>query len=294
MAFGGGSGQERMVVYSPDGKIERVLSSRPTRNPALSPRGDQIVATGQDSQAGVWLIDLDRDVSTRLAAGNVPIWSPDATAIAYGSNGELGIRDLFIRSVGANPEEKLLLHTAEPKIINDWTRDGKYIVFASVTPDRRVDLWLLPMFGDRKPIPYLRSGSTQIQAQVSPDGHWAAYSSDESGQWEVYLQSFPVPGMKRIVSVGGGGEPHWSDDGRQLFYMRADKTLMAVQIHVSDPPNVLGPSKPRFTVPVVGDTTSFRSRYIVDSKANRFLFNAIDESQQVPITVIANWTALDR
>jgi hypothetical protein len=76
--------------------------------------------------------------------------------------------------------------------------------------------------------------------------------------------------------------------------MRADKTLISVQVRPNDPPNVLGPSKALFAVPVSGDTTSFRSRYVVDSRANRFLFNAIDESQQAPITVIANWTALDR
>jgi hypothetical protein len=148
------------------------------------------------------------------------------------------------------------------------------------------------MFGDRKPIPYLQTGSSQIQAQVSPDGRWLAYASDESGQWEVYLQSFPMPGMKRIVSVGGGGEPHWSDDGKHLFYMRADKTLISVDVRLGDTSATLGPSKVLFAVPVVGDTTSFRSRYVVHLKDHRFLFNAIDESQQDPITVVANWEGL--
>jgi Tol biopolymer transport system component len=259
----------------------------------LSPAGDQIASVGQDAQAGVWLIDLDRDVSARvLAEGGAPAWSPDGSALAYGAIGDLGVRDLYVRSLGGDPEPKLLVSTAEPKIINDWTRDGKYIVFASLN-ERRVDLWLLPLFGDRQPVPYLQTGANHIQAQVSPDGRWLAYASDESGQWEVYLQSFPSPGMKRIVSVGGGGEPHWSADRRQLFYMRADKTLMSVTVNLDDPANILGPSRAQFTVPVVGDTTSFRSRYVVDSKARRFLFNAIDESQQVPITVMVNWEALE-
>jgi Tol biopolymer transport system component len=293
IAFGGGSDRERLMVYTREGKAERALNARSTRNPMLSPRGDQVVAIGRDSQAGIWLIDLERDVSTRITpAGNSPAWSPDGSAIAFGSNQEQGIRDLYLRSISGRPEDKLLLHTDESKTINDWSRDGKYIVYASTNDQRKQDLWLLPMFGERTPIPYLRSGSSQIQAQVSPDGRWMAYTSDESGQWEVYLQSFPTPGMKRTISIGGGGEPRWSADGHELFYMRADKNLMSVSIPGGDPTHGVGSPKVLFTVPVVGDTSTYRSRYTVNARGDRFLFNALDESSQTPITVLVNWESV--
>jgi dipeptidyl aminopeptidase/acylaminoacyl peptidase len=278
------------MLFSRDGKLLRTLASPSTVNPVLSPGGDQVAATGRDNQAGVWLVDVSRDVSTRIIPdGSLPIWSPDAGSVAFTANRPAGVGDIYIRPVRGHGDEELVLHSPELKVVNDWSRDGRFLVFTSTNQHFKQDLWLLSMTGDRKAIPYLQSGFSQIQAQVSPDGRWLAYASDESGRWEVYLQSFPTPGEKRTVSVGGGGEPKWRADGRELFYVRADKNLMAVEVPSGNP--LEGFSEPRvlFTVPVVGDTSTYRSRYTVNTHGDRFLFNAIDDVAQVPITVLVNW-----
>jgi DNA-binding winged helix-turn-helix (wHTH) protein/Tol biopolymer transport system component len=292
LAFGGSSNGERLMEFTREGKLERVLSARSTANPALSPGGDQVVTTGAQDQAGVWLVDLQRDVSTRIMSeGAWPAWSPDGTVLAFGSTRRAGIGDIYLRRVSGEGEDQLLLQTSELKIINDWSRDGRYIVFVSTNDQLQQDLWLLPMFGERTPIRYLQTGFNQIQAQVSPNGRWLAYSSDESGRWEVYLQSFPVPGTKITVSADGGGEPKWSADGRELFYVRADMSLMSVGIPGGDPSRGVGESRPLFTVPVVADTSAYRSRFTVSARGNHFVFNARDEGNQTPITVLVNWEA---
>jgi DNA-binding winged helix-turn-helix (wHTH) protein/Tol biopolymer transport system component len=292
LAFGGSSNDERLMTFTRDGTLERVFSARSTANPALSPNGSQVATTGVQDQAGVWLVDLERDVSTRIMPeGGWPTWSPDGATLAFSSNRRAGVGDIYLRRVSGESRDELLLETSELKIINDWSRDGRYIVFVSTNQQLKQDLWLLPMFGERAPVPYLQTGFNQIQAQVSPDGRWLAYASDESGRWEVYLQSFPTPGMKRIVSVGGGGEPKWSADGHELFYVRADKSLMSVEIHARNPSQGVSTPRPLFTVPVVGDTSAYRSRYAVNGRGDRFVFNALDEGSQTPITVLVNWDA---
>jgi eukaryotic-like serine/threonine-protein kinase len=292
MAFGGGSNSERLLLFTRRGSLERSLEVRQSVNPVLSPNGAQILATGREGQSGVWLIDLGRDVSTRLVPdGSLPMWSPDGTSFAFTANRPESVGNIYLRRLNGHPDEHLLVHTPELKVVNDWSRDGKYIVFTTNSALTQ-DLWILPMFGDRKPVPYLQTGWSQIHAQVSPDGRWLAYASDESGRWEVYLQSFPVPGAKRIVSVGGGGEPKWRADGRELFYIRADKTLMAVDLPSGDPSKGVVEPRALFTVPVVGDTSNYRSRYTVHPKGDRFVFNALDETNQPPITVLVNWPAL--
>jgi DNA-binding winged helix-turn-helix (wHTH) protein/Tol biopolymer transport system component len=290
IAFGGASNDERLMTFSRHGDVERVLSARSTINPALSPDGGQI-ATSASEQAGVWLVDLDRDVSTRVVAeGAAPAWSPDGTQLAFSSSRRAGVGDIYIRRISGGSQDELLLQTPELKMINDWSRDGKYIVFTSTNSELKQDLWLLPMAGgSRTPIPYLRTGFSQIQAQVSPDGRWLAYTSDESGRWEVYVQSFPTPGTKKIISVGGGGEPKWSATGHELFYVRSDMSLMSVQIPSGNPVDGFKMPQPLFRVPVMGDTSAYRSRYAVHSGGDRFVFNALDESSQTPITVVVNW-----
>jgi eukaryotic-like serine/threonine-protein kinase len=293
LSFGGGFNSERLMLFTRHGKLERTLDVQSTANPALSPDGNQVAVTGRDSQAGIWIVDLARGASTRLTQdGAWPMWSPDGRTLVFTSNRSEDTGDLYVRPVSGLGDERLLLHTAELKVVSDWSRDGNYIVFTSTNPRRKLDLWFLPMTGDRKPVAYLQTGFSQIQAQVSPDGRWLAYASDESGRWEVYLQSFPVPGTKRVVSVGGGGEPKWSPDGRELFYVRADKNVMVVDIPSGHPADGIGQPRALFTAPVVGDTTSYRSRYTVSPGGDKFLFNALDESSQTPITVIVNWTAL--
>ena len=135
-------------------------------------------------------------------------------------------------SNGAAPEEPLL-STGKPVWANDWSRDGRFLLYSEVTPTTIMDLSVLAMDQpkeNRKPIPYLRGPFMKKQGQFSEDGRFVAYTSDESGRFEIYVQPFPnAAGGKWPISSGGGVEPRWSKNGSDLFYFSGRK-LMAVDV----------------------------------------------------------------
>jgi hypothetical protein len=129
-----------------------------------------------------------------------------------------------------------------------------------------------------------------MHGQVSPDGRWIAYASDESGTWEVYVQTFPVPGAKRTISVGGGSEKHWRRDGRELYYLTPDGTLMAVAVKSHDDAFSPGRPVPLFQARIPADIITFRNHYAPSGDGQRFLVDSADDHE--PINVVVNWTAL--
>ena len=270
------------------GKID---TSAHLHNLAFSADLKQVLASSSDAeQRGVWAIDLERGGPVKFAPeGSSPWASPDGQWIVYTSDSVGGVANLYLRSTAGRGEEELLLQTPENKIVNDWSPDGRYIVYVSTNPSSKKDLWLLPQFGNRKPTPYLQTAFNEIQGQVSPDGRWMAYASDESGTWQVYVQSFPVPGRKRAISVAGGAQPRWRRDGRELFYLASDHTLMAVDVTLGE---VCEPGRPRalFKIPIFGNLNTYRSHYTVTADGQRFLVDSLDGSQR-SITLIFNWNA---
>ena len=142
-------------------------------------------------------------------------------------------------------------------------------------------------------MPYLRTEYNEVQSRISPNGRWVAYSSDESGIFEVYVQSFPTPGAKQIVSIKGGAEPVWRKDGRELYYLAVDRTLMAVDIE--DNGSTLRVGRPRvlFRAPVSGPLNVYRSHYAATADGQRFVIDAVDApGARESISVLANWPAL--
>ena len=205
-------------------------------NPALSPAGDRLAFNLADPRSGkndIWVRDLARGVNSRftLGAGNNfrPLWSPDGGTIVFSSDRE-GTPDLYEKSTRGQGGEKLLLKSDEPKSASAWTRDGRYIGYTSQNPKSVTDIWVLPTFGDRKPIPVLVSPFLESQPMFSPDGRFVAYVSNESGAAEIYVQTFPDGGGKWQVSSSGGVDPSWRGDGKELYYRSPDQKLMAVEI----------------------------------------------------------------
>jgi hypothetical protein len=283
LAYGGGTvgGQLRWLDRS--GRQLEVLAITDRHSPALLSGQDQVLVDGN----GVWLVDLHRGTSTRLIAdGTYPIPSPDGERVVFSATRHGGRGDLFVTSIGRNRDE-LLLATAEHKLPNDWTRDGRYVVYATRNPATGWDLWLMPMDGDRTPVPFSTDPGNQFQAQVSPDGRWIAYASDESGAWQVHVQTFPRGGNKRVVSPNGGGKPQWRADGRELYYLAPDRMLMAVPVGVSGD---LGIPRSLFVAPIVADLGTYRSQFVPTQAGQRFLFDASDAAAaRQPITLLVNW-----
>lgn len=293
LAFGGASNASKLVWLDRTGRtLGAIDAPAHLHNPAFSPDLKQLMASSSDAdQRGVWVVDLERGAPTRFVPyGTSPWISPDGQRIVFTSDRLGGVSDMFARSTAGRNDEEVVLRTSENKIVNDWSPDGRYIVYVSTNPVTKKDMWLLPQFGDRKPVPYLQTPANEIQGQVSPDGRWMAYASDESGTWQVYVQTFPVPGRKRVVSVNGGAQPRWRHDGRELFYLAADHTLMAVEV---SPGETLEPRRPQalFRADVFGRLNTYRSHYTVTADGQRFLVDSTNGIQP-SITTLVNWTAL--
>jgi Tol biopolymer transport system component len=264
-------------------------------NPRLSPDGKRLAVFRGDGGYDIWITDVERGNSTRLtfdpAVDNVPVWSPDGTKIAFVSNRDGGVFNLYQKGTGGTGDDELLLKTANSKLINDWSSDGRYILYQEDDPQTKQDLWVLPTFGDRKPIPYLATPFSERNASFSPDGRWIAYDSNESGANQVYVQSFPVSGRKYQISAGRTAAqlPRWAPNGKELFYDAAGP-LTAVDITVAGIELQAGAPHELFNAlsalpPHNYDVTRSGDRFLV--LTNRLISGAGPTT--MPIVVVLNW-----
>ncbi len=210
---------------------------------SLSPDGKKLCMDRQSSASAVdlWLLDLDRPVPTRFTFGpstnHLAVWSPDGSQIAFDSN-RSGPWDIYVKAVsGAGQEQPLLTSSALFKNLSQWSPDGRFLVYETPEPETGWDLWLLPTAEIHTPVSYLSTPFNERWGTISPDGRWMAYYSDESGRWELYVQSFPAPGSKYQVSSTGCGFAlfsAWVRDGRELIWIGEDgATLMAADVQTS-------------------------------------------------------------
>ena len=174
----------------------------------------------------------------------------------------------------------------------DWSPDGRVILYNDRDAKTETDLWALPLTGDRKPFPVVQTPFEEDEGQFSPDGRWIAYRSNRSGRDEIYVQAFPGPAGQQQVSAEGGSQPRWRRDGKELFYVAPDDSLMVVSIR-STAAQMLDMGRPvRLfrTRLVAGDQP--KQQYAVTSDGERFLMNVVAEEVNVPpITIVQNWTA---
>jgi DNA-binding winged helix-turn-helix (wHTH) protein/Tol biopolymer transport system component len=291
LTFGGDTAMAQLTWFTRDGrKVSTIRSPSPLHNPTISPDGRYVAADDSGSNMSIWLVDLERGTPTRIAEGVLPVWGPRGSDIVFTSRRVGGSSDLVHRSItGASTDESLLLRTPHMKIGGNWTDDNTYIIYTGSDPRTKLDLWTLAV-ADRKPTLFLQTPFNEMHAQVSPDGRWVAYASDESGTWEVYVQTFPVPGAKRTISVGGGAEPQWRRDGRELYYLAPDGTLMAAAVSLRDDTFDAGRPVPLFQARIPADIITFRNHYAASRDGQRFLIDAADDNE--PINVVVNWTAL--
>ena len=197
--------------------------------------------------------------------------------------------DLYQKLASGAGQDEVLLKSDVPMQASDWSRDGRFILYATNDPKTNWDLWVLPMTGDRKPIPFLQTGFSEREARFSPDARWIAYTSDESGRDEVYVQSFPASGGKWQISTTSGSQPQWRHDGKELFYLAPDQKLMAVAVQAgstfeAEVPKALFEAR----TPRVSGSRNYDAGA---ADGQRFLINTLAAQQAAapPITVVVNW-----
>jgi hypothetical protein len=177
----------------------------------------------------------------------------------------------------------------------DWSSDGRYLLYRG-GPLPGFDLWVLPMNGDGKPFPVVETAFDERDGQFSPDGRWIAYESNESGRFEIYVQSFPERGGTWQISNAGGAQVRWRRDGQELFYVGLDGRLMAVPFRVAPDGRTVEPGTPvpLFVTRMPGGPLqgAFRQQYVVSPDGQRFLINSLIPSAASPITLVVNWPAL--
>ncbi|HEV3056981.1 MAG TPA: protein kinase [Vicinamibacterales bacterium] len=264
----------------------------------LSPEGKRaaIHRADESGNSDIWSLDLSRNVLTRLTSDprsdSFPVWSPDGSHLIFTSNrrGKINLYEKL--SSGSEPEH--LMFDAPMLAASDWSRDGRFLLYrAPGQQNDGPDLWALPLTGDRKPFAWLKTPFDEFNGQFSPDSRWVAYGSNETGQFEVYIQSFPTLGAKWRVSKSGGVEPRWRGDGRELFYLAPDGGLMSVSVSLSADGSELELGQPStlFHVRTLGRfTNNVRQQYAVTRDGQRFLVNSTARAENAsPIIVVLNW-----
>jgi hypothetical protein len=267
----------------------------------LSADGQQIAAGRTDPQASrsdVWIIDWRRGITTRStidAATQDVVWSPDGARLAI-TTVKTGNPDIVIRNASGLGADESVAATLNREIVEDWSSDGRYLVYAlnaggsGGAAASAQDLWVAPLFGDRKHFPIVQSPFRENEPQLSFDGKWLAYNSDESGTWQVYVISFPSGDQKRQISIRGGAQPQWRKDGTELYYLDPEGKMMTVDI-AAEPSLTSGVPRVLFDTGLSLNPTN--DQYRVTGDGQRFLvLKGLEESTPPPINVVFNWPAL--
>ena len=288
---GGEGGNVQLTWFDRTGKkLDTAGAAGDLQQFSLSPDGTTIAFTRRDEQTGryhIWTRDLVHSSESRLTfmGGNgFPVWSADGRHIFFSSNRD-GPYKLYRKAANNTGSEEIV--EAAFRLPMDASRDGRYLF--TTTPNAKTgnDIWVLPLFGERKPFAYVATEFQEGQPRLSPDGHWLAYQSNDSKRNEIYMVSFPLLGGKWQISSNGGSDPVWSRDGRELYYYSPDNKIMAVEIK----PGVefqFGVPKALFGVLIALNNISFEV-----SKDGRFLLPVrVEQEAPAPMTVVLNWPEL--
>ena len=287
----GASGDVQLVWMDRDTKQISTIADKLTdlQSGVLSPQGDRVAMQINAGETDIWVLDLGRGVRTRLTFGPVantaPIWSPDGVWVAYESPRD-GHFNLYRRHSDGSGAEELLLSSKLQIVPTDWSRDGKFLLYSQpvsgIGPIR--ETWSLPLERDRKPSQILERGGN---AKLSPDGHWLAYQSGESGTVQVYVVAFGGGQGKWQISANGGVLPRWSKDGKELYYFDPTFSLFAVPVSAAGSAVQFGAPQTlvsNWTVPSV-------PIYDVSPDGKKILLDRVPQQVSQSVTVVTNFTA---
>jgi eukaryotic-like serine/threonine-protein kinase len=293
------SDKPRLTWIYPDGKRQSATGTDDFyTHLRVSPDGTRAAMELADSSGNmdVWTWDFARGIKTRQTfdpkPDRAPTWAPNGHEFAFSSL-RTGIWQLFRKDVTSGQPEEQLTSSPGDKIVPDWSRDGRYLVYIQIGTTTAEDIWALPLDGDRQPYPILQTQAIETNPALSPDGHWLAYESSQSGRPEVLVTRFPssrtsvdATAPRWQVSTQGGSRPRWSADGRALFYVSLDDQSI---IRIDVRPSAAGfeSDVPRVAVEIPVMPVA-RSPFDV-SADGRLLLLERTISKGVPLAVVKNW-----
>ena len=288
------SAGNRLVTVSASGKVSSLAAQpRDYSDPRVSPDGRFVAAHLQGEQNDVWVTDVSRGTLVRLSldAGEdeTPVWSPDGRSVAWAGSRADVLRGIFRRPADGSGSEELVWKLEKHAHVRDWTPDGRALVLEIVDPYTNNDIWRLNLEGTPSAVPFRQTQFNEGSSRLSPDGHWLAYVSAESGRDEIYIQSFPQPGAMTQVSTTGGSQPVWSRDGRKLFF-RAEGAIQEITFEPGSPPSV---SKARRLFDDTFDSPQGalggHTAYDVFNDGQFLMIQPVDKVDRGQIVVVVNW-----
>ncbi len=290
LVYSAGAVESRLSWKDRNGlEIGQVGPQADYENLRIAPDGSQVAVTITDAKtasSGIWLIDVARNVPARFTDADdadAPVWSPDGRSLAFAISRD-NTPNLHLKPVAGGEMQELVPSQSTLHWAFDWSPDGRFLLYGDRHATTDWDLWALPLDGERKPFPFVRTRYAEAGGAFSPDGRWVAYVSNETGQREVYVERFPKPGDRRRVSTAGGGLPRWPREGGELFYVTADDQVMAVPA-TSGASLELGTPVRLFRIE--GPAVLFD----VSADGRRFLVDAPVPGATSAPTVVLNWTA---
>ena len=300
VAYRAGGGASRQLTWVDRTGTAVGVADEPDANylhgPELSPDGRRVAMWRTvQGNTDLWLLDVLRRGMPRLtfdaAADSVPVWSPDGMRLAFTSN-RAGPFNLYVKASNGSGAEARLVDSPNPMVPQDWSKDGRWLLYYEVHPTTGRDLWTIDMTSpDHTPRVVANTPAQEALAQFSPDGRWVAYQTNESGRFEVVVQPFPEAGSKWQVSAAGGVAPRWRADGQELYFVAPDATMMAVPVRAAGASFDASTPVPLFPTRIVdgGASSMVRPQYAV-ARDGRFLINRpVADAAAAPITLILNW-----
>ncbi len=281
---------ERLLVWvDRQGRwVPALPQPRRYSTPALSPDGKQLAVTITQEKRDIWIYHWERETLTRLSFGaanqQLPLWHPNGDRVVFMS--EQPVWDLYWKPVdGSSPEEPLLVSEMDKRPYSFSSR-GNILAYSVADPKTLEDIWVLPLGQESKPRPFLQTEFIESNPTFSPNSRWLAYESNESGRREIYVQEFPGPGGKWLVSTDGGNTPVWSRNGRELFYRNGDK-MMVVEIKAG---NRFSAGSPRTLFEGKFHEWRRHRSFDVTPDGQRFIMVKVPpESEPRHLVVILNW-----
>jgi len=289
--------QSQLAWYDRKGNILQTLGAPADYDePVISPNGKFLAFTqGTRSARSIWIRDLTRGTQSRFTFDSstslTPVWTPDEKRIVFASD-TTGNLDLYWKAADGNGDKEPLLSSASDKSADEVSPDGRYLLYEDHSRNAAwSELWILPLSEERKPKLYLQAEAAHLNhAAFSPDGRWVAYRSNETGNAEIFVQSFPNVGSKFQISDGGGDAPVWRSDGKELLYFGPNGSITSVPVETgatfrAGAPQIL------FQVPPPNTSNGPRTVFVLAHDGRILVNRGVEDANRREITVVASWEA---